>query len=78
MSTGPSAVTTTNAALIRFPSRRASCVWIMREDSAWLVLANDHGWLFGSFSAALSEAHWLARNLGLPIRHQKESHRVHP
>lgn len=53
----------------RFPMRRAACVWLVREtDGAWLVLARDHGWLHGSYRAALTDARWLARNLGLSIR----------
>jgi hypothetical protein len=53
----------------RFPMRRMAYVWLLRETSgAWLVLARDHGWLHGSYLAALADAQWLARNLGLPIR----------
>jgi hypothetical protein len=52
-----------------FPMRRVACVWLLRETSgAWLVLAREHGWLHGSYFAALADAQWLARNLGLPIR----------
>jgi hypothetical protein len=57
------------AAVVRFPPRRSHAIWITREDTAWLVLApRGHGWLFGSHSDALTTAHWLARNLGIPIR----------
>jgi hypothetical protein len=49
--------------------RRVACVWLLRETSgAWLVVAREHGWLHGSYFAALADAQWLARNLGLPIR----------
>jgi hypothetical protein len=30
--------------------------------------ARDHGWLHGDRRSALEDAHWLAWNLGLPIR----------
>jgi hypothetical protein len=53
----------------RFPMRRTACVWLLREtNSTWLVCAREHGWLHGSYLAALADAQWLARNLGLPIR----------
>jgi hypothetical protein len=52
----------------RFPPKRASCIWLLRADDAWLVLAREHGWLHGDYRAALDDARWLARNLGLPVR----------
>jgi len=51
--------------LLHFPAR---CVWILREDAAWLVLAGSHGWLHGDYHTACTDAQWLAQNLGLPIR----------
>jgi hypothetical protein len=58
-----------SADVVRFPMRHAVCVWLLRETSgAWLVIAHDAGWLHGSYAAALADARWLARNLGLPIR----------
>lgn len=59
-----------SAAVVRFPTRRAVCVWLLRETSsgAWLVLAREHGWLHGDFNSALADARWLAASLGLPIR----------
>jgi hypothetical protein len=56
--------------IIRFPPRRSAAVWLVRarEGGGWLVLARGHGWLFGSRSAALEDAQWLAANLGFPIR----------
>ena len=36
----------------RFPMRRSSAVWIVREDGAWLVLAGENGWLHGSHGEA--------------------------
>jgi hypothetical protein len=55
--------------IIRFPLRRVS-IFIVRErdGDGWLALAGSHGWLFGSYDAAMAEAKWLARNLSLPIR----------
>jgi hypothetical protein len=55
--------------LIRFPPRRAACVWVLPEtDGGWTVLAGDHGWLHGDYRTAGEDARWLARNLNLPIR----------
>jgi len=51
--------------IVHFPAR---CVWILREDAAWLVLAGDRGWLHGDYHTARTDAQWLAQNLGLPIR----------
>jgi hypothetical protein len=25
--------------IVRFPARRTSCVWVLREDTAWLISA---------------------------------------
>jgi hypothetical protein len=55
-------------AVVRFPGRHAACVWVIREDAAWLVLARGHGWLHGDYLDALDDARWLARNLGFTIR----------
>jgi hypothetical protein len=52
----------------RFPMRRSLAVWITRDGSAWLVLAGEQGWLFGSRQEADRDAQWLGRNLGLPVR----------
>jgi hypothetical protein len=54
--------------IVPFPARRATCVWILRQGAAWLVLARDHGWLHGNYDAALADAYWLGRNLGLVVR----------
>jgi hypothetical protein len=46
----------------------------LREtDGAWLVLARNHGWLHGSYLAALTDARWLACNLGLTIRFKEQA-----
>jgi hypothetical protein len=58
--------------VIRFPPRHA--VLICREQNGgWLAIAGAHGWLFGSLAEARAEAHWLARNLGLPVRELEHS-----
>lgn len=57
-----------SSSVLNFPLRRSVAIWITREGPAWLVLAREHGWLFGSHSEAEVEARWLAANLGLPIR----------
>ena len=54
--------------VIRFPLRRASCVWVLREAPAWLVVFGEHGWLFPSRQAAMAEARSLARQLSTNIR----------
>jgi hypothetical protein len=58
------------ANVFRFPPRHSAVIWIVeeRDGDGWLALAGAHAWLFGSRSAALAEARWLAANLGLPIR----------
>jgi hypothetical protein len=59
-----------SAAVIRFPPRRASAIFVCeeRDGDGWLVLARDHGWLQGDRLAALADAHWLAWNLGLLVQ----------
>jgi hypothetical protein len=61
-----------DARIIRFPLRAINAVIVCRErdGTGWLTIAGPHGWLFGSLAAARAEAHWLADNLGLPIREQ--------
>jgi hypothetical protein len=54
--------------LLRFPARHSTVVWLTRDEGAWLVLANGHGWAHGSSAAAFSDAQWLSRNLALPVR----------
>ena len=54
--------------VVRFPARQAACVWLVRGDATWLVLAGSHGWAHSDYFAALIDARWLAQNLGVPIR----------
>jgi hypothetical protein len=54
--------------IVRFPARHMRCIWVLRENAALIVVAGDHGWLFGDFRAAHADAQWLSKNLGLPIR----------
>jgi hypothetical protein len=57
------------SAVIRFPARRSTCIWLMPDDDgAWLVLAGSHGWLHGDIADAHADACWLSRNLHLPVR----------
>jgi hypothetical protein len=58
------------AAIIRFPPRRASAIFVCeeRDGYGWLAIAGAHGWLHGSLHEARADARWLSRNLGLPIR----------
>jgi hypothetical protein len=53
----------------RFPLRRVTILIVRERDGqGWLTLAGAHGWLFGSYEAAMAEAKWLAHNFNLPIR----------
>ena len=56
--------------ILRFDSRRSVAVWVARVEgpAGWLVLAADHGWLHGSYEAALADAAWLSKNLGFVVR----------
>jgi hypothetical protein len=56
------------ADIVPFPKRRSTVVWLVRDGPGWLVIANGHGWLFGSRREAEDDAQWLSCNLGLPIR----------
>jgi len=58
------------AALIRFPPRRASAIFVCEERNGdgWLAIAGPYGWLFASLVEAQREARWLSHNHGLPIR----------
>ena len=62
-----------SAVVIRFPPRRPVAVLVIQDrgDGLWLVLAGSHGWVFADRDDAINEARWLARNLGLPIRHSE-------
>jgi hypothetical protein len=56
------------APIVRFPPRRLAAVWILPlAESGWLLLV-AHGWLHGSYSAALEDTEWLAQFSGLQIR----------
>lgn len=55
--------------VVRFPSRRSAAVFVLREElGAWLVIARENGWAFGSYRAAIAEARRLAAPFGLPVR----------
>jgi hypothetical protein len=60
--------------IIQFPSSRAHAVRVQREADgpAWLVLTHDHGWLHGSFDAAISDARQLAEHFGVSVRSSAE------
>ena len=53
----------------RRPAKRLpfSSVRIEREDAAWLVIAKDHGWLFGSHREATKEAREIAAGHGVAV-----------
>jgi hypothetical protein len=52
----------------RFPMRHAVCVWVLRDEDGWLVLARDHGWTHGNYYSAMADASWMSQNLAMPIR----------
>jgi hypothetical protein len=53
--------------VLEFPERGPFAVSISREDSAWLVVARDHGWLHGSHRQALADAERVARGYGVAV-----------
>jgi hypothetical protein len=57
------------AEILRFDQRRSPAVWLTRIErpTGWLVVAADHGWLYGSYESALVDAHWLAKNRGFVV-----------
>jgi hypothetical protein len=55
--------------VLKFPERGPFAVRIEREDSAWLVVARDHGWLHGSHREALVDAERIARGHGVAVEH---------
>ena len=58
------------ARIVRFPPRRSAAVLFARSEpaTAGSQLQRAHGWLCGSLHEARAVAHWLADNLGLPVR----------
>lgn len=58
------------AAVIRFPPRRPAAIFVTQDrgDGLWLAVAGSHGWVFANRHDAINEAHWLSRNLSLPVR----------
>jgi hypothetical protein len=60
------------ATILQFPSSRAFAVRIEREtdDIGWMVLTHnrEHGYLWGGFDAALSDARELAAHLGVIVK----------
>jgi hypothetical protein len=55
------------AGIIKFPERGPFAVRIEREDSAWLVVSHDHGWLHGSRREAQADAERTARGYGVAV-----------
>jgi hypothetical protein len=59
----------TTGSVLRFPHRCIAAVFVCEDDAGWLVLGpRGHGWTHGDRHSATTDAEWLARNLGLPIR----------
>jgi hypothetical protein len=55
------------AGIIKFPERGPFAVRIEREDSAWIVVARDHGWLHGSRHEALADAERIAGGSAIAV-----------
>jgi hypothetical protein len=55
------------ARILKFPERGRFNVRVEREDSAWLVVARDHGWLHGSRDTALVDAEQIASGYGVAV-----------
>ena len=53
--------------ILPFPPRGPFAVRVEREldGEGWFVLARDHGWLHGSFGAALFDAREIAAGFGV-------------
>jgi hypothetical protein len=60
-----------SATILKFPPRGRFDVRVEREagDLGWLVVTHngEHGWLHGDFSAALSDAHFIASGFGVAV-----------
>jgi hypothetical protein len=59
------------SAVIRFPPRATSAVFVCRErgGEGWLAIVGSSGWLFASIDEARAAARWLSRNFGgAPVR----------
>jgi hypothetical protein len=56
------------ARILKFSERGPFTVRVEREeDTAWLVICRDHGWLHGSHHEALADAEWIARGFGVAV-----------
>ncbi len=60
-----------SSTIIPFPSRRAHCVFLLRDGRIWRVQAYGHAWEHGSSAAADADAQWMSRNLELTIRQRE-------
>ena len=54
--------------MIKFPPRRFFAIRVVDDGDGLLVLAGEYGWLHGDAASAFTDAQWLARNWGLPVR----------
>jgi hypothetical protein len=55
------------ARILEFPERGPFSVRVEREDTAWLVICRDHGWLHGSHHEAIAVASTIARGFGVGV-----------
>lgn len=59
-----------SAVILKFPPRGANSIRVEREHDGegWLVINRSHGWLHGSFDAALFDAREIAAGYGVAVR----------
>jgi hypothetical protein len=55
------------ARILKFPERGPFSVRIEHEDAAWLVVAREHGWLYGSRYEAQADAERIASGYGVGV-----------
>jgi hypothetical protein len=55
------------AHILKFPERGPFNVRVECEDTAWRVVARDHGWLHGSRHEALADAERIASGFGVAV-----------
>jgi hypothetical protein len=53
--------------VLPFPARGPFTVRVCREESAWLVVCRDHGWLHADSTSALTEARQIAAGFGVAV-----------
>ena len=63
-----------SARILRFPPR---AVFVAKApEGGWYVTVRSHAWLHGDLRAAIKDARWLGKNLGLDVRGHRGRHRA--